>query len=184
MDTSSSPAQSRLNSQSVSTINPDYYVDQNKGKQCLVDVDHATLTGNNTSLTLNRDMIHNKIICINPSDSGTYLSDGYIYLPSSDVCIGMSFELIILDIKPKVYIISPHNNLIYTIVSKSPERVTVIVTSAGIDPLPTTVVIVPRIGGACGNWRGRDFTHFQHWFALDYHRNNICCGGRGCRSLV
>jgi hypothetical protein len=87
MSSSSSAVQSQLNSQSVSAINPDYYIDQNRGKQNLYEVDHVILNGG--TLVLERDKLHRRKLFTTVAASTT------IQLPSPELCVGTEFEVII-----------------------------------------------------------------------------------------
>lgn len=82
----SSAVQANLNSQATSAINPDYYIDQNRGKQNLFDVDHVILNGG--TLTLNRDLLHRRKLALTISAAST------VQLPSPELCLGVDFEAI------------------------------------------------------------------------------------------
>lgn len=84
---SSSAVQSRLNSQSISAINPDYYIDQNRGKRNLFEVDHVILNG---ALTLSRDLLNRRKLFL------TVSGDSTVTLPSPELCLGVGFDAIFL----------------------------------------------------------------------------------------
>jgi hypothetical protein len=86
----SSAVQAHLNAQSASAINPDYYVDQNRGKQNLFEVDHVILNG--STLTLSRDLIHNRRLFATVTTSTT------VRLPAPELCIGVEFEMILFTV--------------------------------------------------------------------------------------
>jgi len=85
---SSSAVQSRLNSQSISAINPDYYIDQNRGKQNLFDVFYITLNGGGT-FVLQPSMIHNGMFLVATCNVLTTLK-----LPSPELCLGVEFSIL------------------------------------------------------------------------------------------
>jgi hypothetical protein len=102
MSSSSSAVQSRLNSQSVSAINPDYYIDQNRGKQNLYEIDHITLNGG--TLVLSRDLLHMRTLSATVTDTTT------IRLPSPELCMGVEFQIIVLTAAAVPMRISTANN--------------------------------------------------------------------------
>jgi hypothetical protein len=82
---SSSLVQARLNSKSISAINPDYYIDNNRVKLHICDIDHVKLNGG--TLTLSRDLIHRRRVC------ATVVSTTTVQLPSPELCIGVELRV-------------------------------------------------------------------------------------------
>lgn len=81
----SSAVQANLNSKTTSAINPDYYVDQNRCKLNLCEVDYVILNGG--TLVLSRDLIHNKKIFVTVTAATT------VRLPAPELCLGVEFEV-------------------------------------------------------------------------------------------